>query len=226
MKKEFGKYFRFLLGLFIAALGTVFMIEADMGLSPWDVLHQGLALILDMTIGQGNILVSVLVFVMALILGSVVGSGSILATILFGVYVDMIIAMDIVPSPDILALKVALLISGTFVFAYGTYIGICEGLGCGPRDSFMMVVSKKTGYSSGAIRNVMELSALGVGFVMGGHAGVGTLIVAALTGFFLQKIFDYHGFNPADLDQRNLRDEWSTFIKWLRRGKNRPLRTS
>lgn len=216
MINEFIKYFKFILGLFIAATGTVFTIKSNLGLSPWDVLHEGLSLIMPVTIGQGNIIVSVVVIILAVLMKAVVGSGSIIATFIFGIFMDFIIYLDFIPEPNFFIGKIILIVVGVFIFAYGTYISISIGLGCGPRDSLMIALSKKTGFSIGNIRNFLEFLALILGYTLGGSAGVGTVMIAIFTGLFLQLILSYYKFDPNKVEQRNLKSEIRYLIKKIK----------
>lgn len=214
MREEILKYFKLILGVFIAALGIVLTVKSNLGLSPWDVLHQGLAMKLSITLGQGNIIISVLVISVAIFLGGVVGSGSIITTFLFGIFVDLIMYMNIISVSQIFLYKIAMMVLGTFLFSYGTYMCISAGLGCGPRDSLMIGFSQKTGFSMGKIRNFMEIGVLSIGFFLGGSVGIGTLISAVSVGFFLQLIFSYHNYNPNETIQRDLMTE----IRYLTKG--------
>ena len=45
-------------GLFLCALGIVLFLESELGLPPWDVLHQGLSEQLGISFGVANLLVS------------------------------------------------------------------------------------------------------------------------------------------------------------------------
>lgn len=218
MKTKLIKYFKFILGLFIAATGTVFTIKSNLGLSPWDVLHEGLSLIMPISIGQGNIIVSVVVIILAVLMGATIGSGSIIATFLFGIFVDLVIFIDFIPEPNLLFKKLALAVIGVFIFAYGTYISLSIGLGGGPRDSLMIILSKKTNFSIGSVRNVLELLALSLGFLLGGTVGIGTVITAIFTGFFLQLIFNYYNFDPNKIEQRNIRLETDYLLKKFKLG--------
>jgi uncharacterized membrane protein YczE len=56
-------------GLFIFALGVVLILRSKLGLSPWDVLNQGLAKHTILTFGTANIAVAVVVLFIAWSLG-------------------------------------------------------------------------------------------------------------------------------------------------------------
>ena len=42
MKILFETFFKLIIGFIIASIGVVMTINSNLGLSPWDVLHQGL----------------------------------------------------------------------------------------------------------------------------------------------------------------------------------------
>ena len=54
--------------------------------------------------------------------------------------------------------------------------------GAGPRDSLMVVGTRRTGVRFGVVRAAIELCVLVSGFALGGRIGVGTLVFAALIG--------------------------------------------
>lgn len=214
MKKELFQYLKLIFGLFISAMGSVLTIKSNLGLSPWDVLHQGLSLKLPITIGQGNIIISVIVMLIAIYLGEVVGSGSILATFLFGIFMDMIIFSDLIKEPATMISKIIMILGGVLIFSYGTYLYISVGLGSGPRDSLMTSLSKKTKFSAGRIRNTLEIAALTIGYFLGGSVGVGTVISALLTGFFLQLTFNLHKFEISFIKHRDIKTEFSSLLSY------------
>ena len=56
------------------------------------------------------------------------------------------------------------------------YIG--AGMGAGPRDSLMLVASRRTGVRIGITRASIEVAVTVVGFALGGTVGIGTLAFA------------------------------------------------
>ena len=214
MKNEVIKYLKFILGLFVSAIGTVLVIKSNLGLSPWSVLDQGLALKFSITIGQGSIIVSLVVMIIAVYLGEVVGSGSFLATFLFGTFIDTIMFFNLIEEPTTSTLKLIMIISGVFIFSYGTYMCISMGLGSSPRDSLMSILAKVSGISVGIIRNILELNALITGFFLGGNVGVGTIIPAVFTGIFLQIIFNLKNFKISSIKHRNIKTEFLYLLRY------------
>jgi uncharacterized membrane protein YczE len=166
-------------GLVLFALGIVMTLRADLGLGPWDVLHQGLADHSPLSFGVAGIVVGVGVLGAALWLGGVsVGLGTVLNAVLIGVFVDVLIALDVVPRPDALAARALLDVGGVIAVGVGTAVYIGAAMGAGPRDSFMLAVARRFGLRVGVARTLIELSALACGAALGGTVGVGTLVFA------------------------------------------------
>ena len=75
------------LGLFLCACGIVAFLEAELGLPPWDVLHQGLAEQTTLSFGAANLVVSVVVLAAAALLRARIGLGTMLNALLIGTFV-------------------------------------------------------------------------------------------------------------------------------------------
>src|SRR6187200_3390039 len=85
-----------LLGLFLCACGIVCFLESELGLPPWDVLHQGLAEQLGISFGAANVIVSVVVLLLAWRLKAKIGLGTLLNATLIGTFVIGLTAIDAV----------------------------------------------------------------------------------------------------------------------------------
>jgi len=154
-------------------------LRSDLGLGPWDVLHQGLADHTPLSFGVAGIAVGVGVLAAAMALGGVaVGVGTVLNAVLIGVFVDALIALDVVPYAEGLVARLTLDVAGVLCVGIGTAVYIGAAMGAGPRDSFMLAVARRLGWRIGAARTAIELAALGGGAALGGTVGVGTLVFA------------------------------------------------
>src|SRR5205085_3898720 len=80
-------------GLFLFAAGIVALLESRLGLSPWDVLHQGIARHTPLSFGEANIAVSLLVLALAWALGARVGIGTLANALLVGAFVQLLISL-------------------------------------------------------------------------------------------------------------------------------------
>ncbi|GLI56627.1 membrane protein [Propionigenium maris DSM 9537] len=207
MKDEILKYLKLFLGFFICSLGVIIVIKSDLGFSPWDVLHQGISKVGGITIGQASILVGMGVITLDLFLGEQIGSGTILNILFIGSFMDLILFLDIVPLSSNMVMGVFMMFLGLSVFSVGCYLYISTGLGCGPRDALMVALTKKTNFSVRAVRNTIEISVLVCGYLLGGYAGVGTVIAALFTGSFIQGVFRLFNFDVKSVVHRDIRGE-------------------
>ena len=155
-----------LVGLLVFAAGIVALLESRLGLSPWDVLHQGLARHTPLSFGAANIAVGVVVLVAALLLGARLGVGTVANATLVGAFVELLTSMDWVTAlaDESLPVRVGLLVVGLALMGAGTGLYLGADLGAGPRDSLMVVGARRTPFRIGVVRSVLELAALGVGF--------------------------------------------------------------
>lgn len=168
------------LGLFLCACGVVFFLESELGLPPWDVLHQGLAHQLGISFGAANLVVSVLVLALSWVLRARIGLGTILNALLIGTFViglTRIGAVDAL-SEEGLGFRIGLIVVALVCFGVGSAFYICVSMGAGPRDSLMLVTARGLKVRIGAARTGIEVAALLLGFALGGTAGIGTLLFA------------------------------------------------
>jgi uncharacterized membrane protein YczE len=169
-----------LVGLALFAAGIVLLLESGLGLSPWDVLNQGVSEHTPLSFGTANVVISLCVLVLAALLGARIGPGTVANAVLIGLMVDGLLAIDAVDalSESPLAARVVLMAAGILVMGAGTGLYIGAGLGAGPRDSLMLVSSRRTGIRIGVTRAALEVAATIAGFALGGTVGIGTLAFA------------------------------------------------
>jgi len=170
---------RLVFGLLLCGTGVALMIDADLGLAPWDVLHQGLSNRTGVAIGTVAIFVGFAVLLMWLPLHERYGLGTLLNVLLIGLTIDVLLA--VLPDHPPMGIRLTFLIVGTFLFGPGSGFYIGAGMGPGPRDGLMTALAAR-GYSVRVVRTVLELSVLTIGFALGGSVGAGTLLFAVSIG--------------------------------------------
>lgn len=217
IKKEIDTYlfgvFKLMLGFFLAALGIVFMINANLGLSPWDVLHQGITNVIPITIGQANIVVGIIVVISSMFLGVKIGIGTILNTILVGVFIDLITITKVIPMVHNLFIGILMLVLGMIFLGLGTCIYLSCELGCGPRDGLMTALTRITKKSVKLVRTTIEICALVCGWLLGGYVGIGTIITAIVLGYIIQLWCKILKLDIAILNHRSILDNLNNIIK-------------
>lgn len=180
---------RVLVGLVMFGLGIALMVRADLGLAPWDVLHQGVARRTGLALGTVTILTGVVVLLLWIPIRERWGLGTILNVIVIGVVAN--VGLSVLDSPDELWARLLFLTAGVFAFGPGSGFYIGAGLGPGPRDGLMTGLARR-GHSVRSVRTVIELVVLAAGAALGGTVGVGTLAFALTVGpnvhFFLDRM--------------------------------------
>ncbi len=206
MKHFWLRLLRLLIGLFLFSTGLCLTIQANLGRSPWDVLHHGISLTTGITIGQANIVMGIIVVLISLILKEKIGVGTILNTLLVGTFMDLIMNSNFIPKMVGIIPGLIMLTAGMFVLSVATYLYIGSGFYAGPRDLLMVSLAKKTPWPLGITRNSIEILAFIVGFFLGGQYGIGTLLYALLLGPIMQLVFGFFKFNVRTIKQDSLFD--------------------
>lgn len=166
-------------GLVLYGATAGMIVLAQLGLDPWDVLHQGLARTFGLGIGTWAIIISLGVLLLWIPLRQRPGVGTVANALVVGVVIDLLLALA--HPPHELWARVLLLAGGVVGngLATGLYIG--AGLGPGPRDGLSVGIAGR-GYSMRVVRTSVEATVLVTGFILGGTIGVGTLVYALLIG--------------------------------------------
>ena len=167
------------LGLVLYGFSASLLVLSGLGLSPWDVLHQGLAKHSNLAIGTWSILVGLFVLLLWIPLRERPGIGTVSNVIFIGGTMDVVLAH--LSPPRELALRIVCLVVGVFLngVATGAYIG--AGLGPGPRDGLMTGLARR-GHSIRVVRTSLEVSVVVIGWLLGGTVGVGTVLYAVSIG--------------------------------------------
>ena len=175
-------------GFVLFGLSIDMMVRANLGLGPWDVLHMALTYHLPITLGEASIGVAFVVVLLDVILREPLGWGTIANMIFIGVWIDIL--KPFVPSvPSVFWIQIAYLLLGTIVMGFATAIYIGVDAGAGPRDSLMLALSRLSKTSVRRARTILEISAVAVGWLLGGPAWLGTLVFALAIGPAVQLAF-------------------------------------
>ena len=169
-----------LVGLTAYGTSMALQLRATLGVAPWDVLHQGLARHLPISFGLVTALTGAVVLLLWVPLRQRPGIGTVANVVVIAVSVDA--ALALIPAPSSFPARAALLVAGILLngVASAAYVG--ARLGPGPRDGLMTGLAARTGWSIRLVRTGIELTVLGVGWLLGGTAGIGTVAYALAIG--------------------------------------------
>ena len=166
-------------GLWIMGLSISVSVRAELGISPWDVFHQGIAKAAHVSLGTVIILVGVVVLVAWIPLRQRLGIGTVVNTLTVGLIANA--GLDLIPKQHNFAIRVGFLAIAIIGLSLGGGLYIGSGLGPGPRDGLMTAISAR-GYRLWIVRTTMECTVMVVGFLLGGQVGVGTILIAFSLG--------------------------------------------
>lgn len=170
-------------GLVLYGLAIALVVHAGLGVSPWDVLAQGLAAISGWSFGIVTCVIGAVVLLAWWPLRVRPGLGTVLNVLLVGLAADAgLFLLALLPEHLPLAVQVALLVSGVVLVAVASGVYLAVDLGPGPRDGLMTGMHARLGWPLGVARASVEIAVLGVGALLGGDVGVGTVVFAFLVG--------------------------------------------
>jgi uncharacterized membrane protein YczE len=177
-------------GLVLFGIGIGLMVRAELGLSPWQVFHQGVSDNAGLAMGTVTILTGIIVLLGWIPLRERWGLGTILNVALIG----NVLNWTLVALPDDLGtlfVRWAAMLGGVTLIGLGSGLYIGAGMGPGPRDGLMTGLARK-GLHIGAVRTGLEISVLAIGWLLGGTVGIGTLAFAVAIGpliaYFLPRL--------------------------------------
>jgi len=184
-----------LVGLLLYGFTMGLMVRAALGLDPWDVFHQGLTTIIPLSYGTVITIVSAVVLLLWIPLRQRPGIGTIANALIIGWTTDLTLA--VVGPVDGLAWQIALLIVAVLGNALAGALYIGAGLGPGPRDGLMTGLVGRGVGSIRVVRTVIELTVLGIGWLLGGAVGVATIVYAVAIGPLLHILLPRLTVRPA-----------------------------
>ncbi|HET6937792.1 MAG TPA: hypothetical protein VFI19_04280 [Nocardioides sp.] len=173
-------------GLVLYGLSIAMMVRGHLGVAPWDVLHSGLAGHLPITLGEALVIVSFLVMVLWIPLREVPGIGTISNALVIGTSTDVF--LHVLHQPAAMWLRGLLMVGGVAVCGLATAMYIGAQLGRGPRDGLMTGFARRTGLSLRLVRTLLEITVVVIGLLLGGVAGLGTVLYALAIGPLTQAL--------------------------------------
>lgn len=183
-------------GFLLFGLSIDMMVQANLGLGPWDVLHMALTHHLPISLGEASIGVAFVVVLVDVVLREPLGWGTIMNMLFIGVWIDAL--KPFVPSaPSIFWVQVGYLLLGTLIMGFATAIYVGVDAGAGPRDSLMLALSRIGKTSLRWSRTLLESTVVLVGWLLGGPLWLGTIIFAVTIGPAVQLAFTVLRINPS-----------------------------
>ena len=176
-------FFFLCLGLFIFGLGESILVISQNGVTPWTVLAEGVAKIVNIGIGLSTFIISCIVLIFWLPLKLKPGLGTIMnifiIALTMGGTIPFLYFLNEIFHPIFLSFF------GTLLVGFGSGIYLIPNLGPGTRDGLMTGISKNYNKPISLIRFSIEFSVVFLGWLLGGTLGIGTIIFAIFIGPFV-----------------------------------------
>lgn len=189
IKPSIRRWLLFCQGIILLSFGLSLTVWAKvMGVGPWDSFHLGLTNYIPFNFGQ----VVQLVGAVAILIGMVLGVKPKLGTILNMLGIGWLANFFLSLFPSGFLVKIGptsflVFMAGVVISGVGTGLYIAADVGIGPRDSIMVGFNKKFGIRVGYARTILEVTAVILGFLLGGPIGIGTIIFSLTVGFVVEK---------------------------------------
>jgi uncharacterized protein len=187
-------------GFLLFGFAIAMMIRANLGTSPWAVFEVAMSQILHITPGMMTVLDGFFVLSIGLALREKVGWGTLANILSIGPWLDLGLSL-ISPVEGNLPVQLAMLLTAIAMMGLATAIYIGVDAGAGPRDTLMLAIHRRTGWSVRVARGSIEVIVVTLGWLLGGPAGVGTLVFALLIGTSVQvgfKLLHVQPHKPAE----------------------------
>jgi len=92
------------------------------------------------------------------------------------------VGLAVLPAQHVLSQQVLLFAGGLALLAVATGLYIGARFGPGPRDGLMTGINRRWGWRIWIVRTSIEVVVLGIGWLLGGNVGIGTVAFALLIG--------------------------------------------
>ena len=131
---------------------------------------------MDLSIGITTFIVSIIVLFLWFPLKQKPGLGTLLNVILISIVIDL--STPVLPYPKTFFYQIVQSLIAVLIVGIGSGFYLTANLGPGPRDGLMTGLQKLTNQPIALIRTVIEVTAVVIGFYLGGVVGIGTLLFA------------------------------------------------
>ena len=200
-----------MIGLIVCGTGSYCTVQASaIGIGAWETFQTGLSLSTGILYGNCTVIVSFAIILIDLLLKGKIGIGTLFNAVIIGKTVDFWhIAFDFLPQAQTIPVGLCYLLLGQLLNAFGMVLYMTPALGCGPRDTLMVILAKRfPNVNIGIVRFCIEMCAFFAGVLLDAPYGWGTVFAIASTSFVMQGIFKLCRFRAREVQHENLADTY------------------
>ena len=199
--------------LFVNGLGVYLTIHANIGAAPWDVLNLGLSKTLHIIYGSASIAVSLTILIIDILLRENIGIAMFIDAVTVGKAVDFFEWLDIVPTPKTIAGSIVMILIGLVIIGYTQMLYMKAALGCGPRDTLLVGLTRRVPkIPIGGVSIGLLSTATLVGWLLGGPVGIGTILCAFASGPIMQAAFMSVKFDATGIRHQKIHESVKVFL--------------
>ena len=210
-------------GLVLCGTGSYFIVSAaNIGIGAWETFHLGLSKVTGIAYGDVTVITSLTIIAIDILLKGKIGFGTVLNGVLIGKIAGFYMShLSFLPPATTLPIGILYILCGQFIMACGGVIYMSRALGCGPRDTLMVVIGQRFPNAPiGIVRFCMDACVFVIGVLMGGPFGFGTIVAMGMNSTVMQTVYRIVGFEP-----RKVRHEDIPYTIGVWQGRNEPLFT-
>lgn len=198
-------WLKIIIGLLIFSLGVHLTIRANLGLAPWDCLGMGVSYHTPLNYGLAMTAISVIILLIDLLLRERIGFGTIFDAFLTGNFIQLFNDIDSFPETADTFIGIWIIIAGLALMAVGQYFYMSSAQCCGPRDALLVALGKRLSrLPIGAVQILLWGMALLAGWLLGGPAGIGTIVSTFGSGIVMQVIYTLIKFEPRKVEHQSV----------------------
>ena len=226
MKRKIVRgWLQILIGLAVFAYGVHLTISAGIGLAPWDCLGTGISNHTPFNYGVVMTGVAVIVLIIDLLLRERIGCGTVIDALFTGNAVQFFndrdpfsnIFLPLIKGKDagvvVYAALILILMAGLCFMAFGQFLYMRNGQGCGPRDSLLLGIGKRLPHCPIDIVEILLWAVvLLTGFLLGGPVGIGTIITTFGAGVAMQLVFRLVRFEPRNIQHKSVKETMAELL--------------
>ena len=187
------KLLQVLIGTTLIGTGVALNFSSKLGLGPWGVFHEGLSMKTTLSFGSAIITTGIFVTLLWIPLKQKPGIATFVDIFWIGTVADLVISLGL--EAESITIKWVFVIVGIICIGSGTAIYVGADMGSGPRDGVMVGLESR-GIKIGLARNIIEVTALSLGWLLGGTVGLSSVVIALSIGPVVQIVIPYFDLRP------------------------------
>lgn len=166
---------RLVVSWLLVGIGVPFLVRAELGLAPLDVLNSGISEVTGWSFGLCFMLDSLLFFAIGGLLGARLGWACVVGSVVIGPIINLVLSA--IPDQEALAVRIPMLAAGILIIAIAICLVVSTNLGPGPTEVVMLGLVYR-GLGIVPARWISDGVPVVVGALLGGALGVGTIVFA------------------------------------------------